>query len=401
MKTYFASPERASDEQLKSEVMNISHSDVANCLLKVASGLVAVLNEHRQIVALNAAYLKALGIEEPASVLGLRPGESLGCIHAAEMPAGCGTSRFCQTCGAAIAIVTSKNSVTPVEEFCSITTKRNGTVIDICCRVRACRLIIGSESFILVFLQDVTAVQQWAAMERVFLHDVANLVTALEGASEILRFADAQRSPELTSKIRQMATRLAHEISIQRILLNNEFGHYELDVESFTLKELLQETKDVLLEHPCSKGRHWTVEEPLPEVRFVTDFSLVMRVLINMLTNAFEATEEGGTIRLWSEVFPDAVIFFVWNRKTIPQPLALRVFQRHFTTHREIGRGLGTFSMKLLGETLLGGTVSFTSSEEEGTTFRFRLPLTAKETFIQETDQKERVPEILQEKTIS
>jgi sensor histidine kinase regulating citrate/malate metabolism len=52
----------------------------------------------------------------------------------------------------------------------------------------------------------------------------------------------------------------------------------------------------------------------------------------------------------------------------------MRIFQRNYSTKSDSGRGLGTYSMKLFGETYLGGKVDFTSSESEGTTFHLRLP---------------------------
>ncbi|MDR3555950.1 MAG: ATP-binding protein [Syntrophobacteraceae bacterium] len=39
------------------------------------------------------------------------------------------------------------------------------------------------------------------------------------------------------------------------------------------------------------------------------------------------------------------------------------------------GRGLGAYSMKLFGEDILGGKVGFTSSEVDGTVFRFSLDI--------------------------
>ena len=39
------------------------------------------------------------------------------------------------------------------------------------------------------------------------------------------------------------------------------------------------------------------------------------------------------------------------------------------------GRGIGTYSIRLLGERYLGGRVSFDSTPEAGTTFRIHLPL--------------------------
>ena len=52
----------------------------------------------------------------------------------------------------------------------------------------------------------------------------------------------------------------------------------------------------------------------------------------------------------------------------------MKIFQRSFSTKGE-GRGLGTYSMKLLTERYLGGRVSFTTSADEGTIFKVALPI--------------------------
>ena len=55
------------------------------------------------------------------------------------------------------------------------------------------------------------------------------------------------------------------------------------------------------------------------------------------------------------------------------QEAQLQVFQRSFSTKGR-GRGLGTYSVKLLSERYLGGRVSFSSTPEAGTVFRLFLP---------------------------
>jgi signal transduction histidine kinase len=99
-----------------------------------------------------------------------------------------------------------------------------------------------------------------------------------------------------------------------------------------------------------------------------------MRVLLNMVVNALEAGKAGDEVRIGTEGTKANVTFRVWNRQPIPENVAPRIFQRFFTTKPGDGRGVGTFSMKLLGETLLKGEVSFETSEESGTTFRLTLP---------------------------
>jgi PAS domain-containing protein len=99
MDTFFAPAERASDSELQRYIAFVSGNPVINGLLTTAGGLLAVLNEQRQVLAVNDAFLKMLGINDPGAVLGLRPGEMVKCVHAFELPGGCGTSRFCSTCG--------------------------------------------------------------------------------------------------------------------------------------------------------------------------------------------------------------------------------------------------------------------------------------------------------------
>ncbi len=61
------------------------------------------------------------------------------------------------------------------------------------------------------------------------------------------------------------------------------------------------------------------------------------------------------------------------NPGEMPRQVQLQVFQRSFTTKGR-GRGLGTYSMRLLTERYLGGRVSFASSPTEGVTFRAVYP---------------------------
>lgn len=96
---------------------------------------------------------------------------------------------------------------------------------------------------------------------------------------------------------------------------------------------------------------------------------------MNMLINACEATVKNGEIRIWSEQQPSRIVFYVWNEQAIPEQIQGRVFQRNFSSKGGPGRGLGTYSMKFFGEKILGGEVDFTSTAEEGTIFRFAVPL--------------------------
>ncbi len=77
METYFASPERVTDAELAFEIDFVSKNPVMSGMLHSINGLLAVLDEHRQVVAINDTFLQMLGIDDPSQILGLRPGEVL------------------------------------------------------------------------------------------------------------------------------------------------------------------------------------------------------------------------------------------------------------------------------------------------------------------------------------
>jgi signal transduction histidine kinase len=59
----------------------------------------------------------------------------------------------------------------------------------------------------------------------------------------------------------------------------------------------------------------------------------------------------------------------------MPPDVRHQLFQRSFST-KGSGRGLGTYSVRLLTERYLDGTVTFTSDEATGTRFDIRIPAT-------------------------
>ena len=109
--------------------------------------------------------------------------------------------------------------------------------------------------------------------------------------------------------------------------------------------------------------------------RFSSDETILAHVLNSMVKNAFEASLRGMEIALGCYAEEQAVVFRVRNSTVMTEDVQSQVFQRSFST-RGSGRGLGTYSMRLLTEQYLGGKVGFSSAEGAGTTFYVRLPLT-------------------------
>ena len=71
METHFASPQRADPKVLNHQIETVASSAIINALLKITDGLLAILNEHRQIIALNENLLSMLGIDDSETAMGL------------------------------------------------------------------------------------------------------------------------------------------------------------------------------------------------------------------------------------------------------------------------------------------------------------------------------------------
>ena len=72
-------------------------------------------------------------------------------------------------------------------------------------------------------------------------------------------------------------------------------------------------------------------------------------------------------------MWPGTPVFSVHNETVMSEAVQAQVFQRSFSTKGASGRGVGTYSVRMLTERYLGGEVAFSSSADEGTRFVVRL----------------------------
>ena len=68
MKTHFATPQRSDLDELQRHIRYASHNPVIDGIMGMVGGLVAVLNQNRQILAVNHGLMEMLGVENPQEV---------------------------------------------------------------------------------------------------------------------------------------------------------------------------------------------------------------------------------------------------------------------------------------------------------------------------------------------
>jgi signal transduction histidine kinase len=222
-------------------------------------------------------------------------------------------------------------------------------------------------------VQDISHEKRRKALERTFFHDVLNTVGGLRGFAELLLESEPDEVPEVASTVTKISAQLIEEIETQRSLLAAESDELSVNPQELKTKEVLEELAVVYRRHEVAKGKSITIAADSESLTFRSDYALLLRVLGNMLKNALEATAAQENVTLGARRDADQVEFWVNNPAFMPRDVQLQVFKRSFST-KGSGRGIGTYSMRLLASRYLRGTVDFSSSEAQGTTFRLRLP---------------------------
>jgi nitrogen fixation/metabolism regulation signal transduction histidine kinase len=363
--TEFAPAERESIRIVELQSKVFAQNRLLTTVANAVSEMLVVLNDKRQIIYSNEVFNKTIGQKNGVTSVGKRVGEAVNCIHAFKTKGGCGTTEFCKTCGAVNAIIEAQTA-NKSEKECRILTLNNDA-LDL--RVKATLFHADNEKLTIFTLNDISSEKRKQTLERVFFHDVLNSAGGISGLSGLMpEINDPNEMMEVAEMINRATENLINEIQAQRYLIAAENGDLTVekhDIESF---KILKDLADLYSKHEIVTDKYISIHKESENITFKTDSVLLRRIIGNMIKNALEASMPASIVTISSKKDKEIVRFSVHNGTYIPREIQLQLFQRSFTT-KGIGRGIGTYSMKLLGEKYLKGKVSFESSPEKGTTF--------------------------------
>lgn len=338
-------------------------------LLNSLPYLALVVAADRQVLFANQAVLDTLGASALAEVLGRRPGELLACLQADRHGEGCGAAEGCRHCQAAITIATCLSTGRRVTNEARVSARRGNRLLAYDLRVTATPLQLAGETLAMVYLEDISATKRREHLENIFLHDLLNSIGSLQ---LLIDLPSEQRPPHWRGMLTKQVELLADEVSAHRLLSRAEQGELEADISCVPVALLIENTLIGL--KPLAEQRGVTLAITYPElpVYLATDLKVARRVVMNAVKNAIEAGTDGDPVSI--EVRPGAqqVVIAVWNPQPIPEAVRHQLFQRSFST-KGPGRGLGTYSMRLLLEEYLGGRIDY-HCDAQGTTCLLNFP---------------------------
>ncbi len=228
--------------------------------------------------------------------------------------------------------------------------------------------------------QDITvrkqAEERLDYLERIFLHDIMNTAVALRGFAELAASGAVDRETEkkMLPSVAFLSGRIIDEIEAHRQLMAAEQKQLVVKREAVNSLSFLAALYAAYRRPDVLEDRELGIDGAAQSVDFTSDKTLLGRVVGNMIKNAIEASRPGEKITLGCFARDQRVHFWVHNPAFIPEEIRAQLFNRSFST-KGAGRGLGTYSMKLLTEQYLQGRLSVMSTENEGTTFTVDYPL--------------------------
>ena len=337
----------------------------------------AILDNENKIILANKVRLdreREVSVEE---FFGHNPGSALNCIHAKNPKGACHQEGVCRFCGLPNALLLAQKQNKKIIQETNITIEmadKSEKSYDV--EIHASPFPYNNEKFLLLTIIDISEQKRKRALERIFFHDVINKIGSLQNIIEMLTDKEYRdEKEELTNLSNDIIKDLNEEILQQKKLMAAESGDLEIQPRKVNTHEIIEESISQLVQYPDSQNVKNEISSHTQNIAITTDPIILKRILINMLKNAIEASESGYKVHIGCKEKDQHIIFWVYNFSYIPENNQIKIFNRTYSTKGK-DRGLGTYSMKILGEQYLKGKVYFTSDRKEGTTFYIELPKT-------------------------
>lgn len=209
-----------------------------------------------------------------------------------------------------------------------------------------------------------------------FVHEIKNHLNALSLNLQLLGEDFETPTTPVERKAQQRVARLNDECR-RLVDLSNDFLRFARTAEMHTAPTDLGEVVARMVDFLAPTARAQGVEvnwfpADLPPVKL--DAEMFEKVLLNLMLNAEDAMETGGTLTLQARaVNGDAVELDVIDTGCGMTPeLAARVFQP-FVTTKSGGTGLGLATARKIVQAH-GGSIALQSEPGRGTKFTIRLP---------------------------
>ncbi|MBE3590643.1 MAG: HAMP domain-containing histidine kinase [Firmicutes bacterium] len=214
-------------------------------------------------------------------------------------------------------------------------------------------------------LADIERVRVIGELAAAAAHDLRNPLTAVRGMVELeAREGRLGEAADFILKELDRAAAMLGDLMTIAGTSNPRVGPVSVRQVFAQVRRLVAPT--------CAKSRVELVMRPA-DATILADRAYLVRVLLNLASNALDAMGPGGRLVIAAEPAADRVLLRVTdNGPGIPEEIRKQIFH-HIVTTKPTGTGLGLYNCKRFVERM-GGTIEFRTRSGHGTTFTLSFP---------------------------
>ncbi len=218
-------------------------------------------------------------------------------------------------------------------------------------------------------------------MERIIRHDLKSPLNSIIGYPQILMESGEfkGRNREYLGKISSAGNRMLEIINRYLDISRLESGEYMFEPVLFNVAETMQNIREEMSLTAEKKNIDLSFMmgkiplESFHKLEIKGEEVLCYTALSNLIKNAIEASPESSVVHINTADKRTEILIEVCNQGTVPEEIRNHFFDKYVSHGKTSGRGLGTYSAKLMIETI-GGSIDMHTSEETGTVVSVCLP---------------------------
>lgn len=216
-------------------------------------------------------------------------------------------------------------------------------------------------------------------------HELRGPITVIRGYLDVL---GDELQPTINGEQAELLSRLvvsANRLSsyINNILNASRYDrrHLKLRLKEETMAHIYDAISDDMQLRARSQNRLLSVDLPATLPTVAADMTGIGEVLGNLIDNAIKYSHEGGAVNVTASATSDFVTVAVTDQGIgMPDQVIGNLFHKFYRSHRSretvAGTGIGLYISKAIVESH-GGTIGVKSTEGQGSTFTFSLPIYA------------------------
>lgn len=214
-------------------------------------------------------------------------------------------------------------------------------------------------------------------------HELRGPITVIRGYLDVL---DDELDGTIRAEQKQLLDRLtvsANRLSsyVNNILNASRFDrrHLKVHLKEDTVADIYSSIADDMQMRATAQQRLLSVAIPADLPTVAADRGSISEVLGNLIDNGIKYSHEGGVVTVSAEAKGDYIEVSVADSGIgMPGNVVENLFHKFYRSHRSretvAGTGIGLYICKAFVESH-GGTISVRSSEGNGSTFMFTLPI--------------------------